>query len=420
MKHKFPFIKINAVLVLTCAFPAAGLQAQLLNPDQIKVSPGTVVSVYADFKNGSTGEFINDGQVYFFHHFTNDGKVGFTVSQQGTSYFSGEQEQIIDGELPSASVYSRFKNMVFNNNSTLSPFLLAADISVSGSLNFQSGIIDAESYNGRVIFEADGVHANAGDKSFVDGRVTKIGTAPFEYPVGDGGYYRPSLHGASDNSQDSYTSRYFLKNSNASYPHSSREDKIKSIDDRQYWEIQKESGLTNIVLTLTLDRAVTPEYIYDQAAGTEIHIVRWDASAGKWISQGGVADEAQSMVTSQVTGYGIFALARVVKSEEDEDDLTVHNALSPNGDGKNDYFLIQGIDKYPDNTVEIYNRWGVLVYHASGYNESDRVFRGLSSGRATVSRDAGLPSGTYFYILKYRANTGNRQKAGYLYINQND
>jgi hypothetical protein len=43
---------------------------------------------------------------------------------------------------------------------------------------------------------------------------------------------------------------------------------------------------------------------------------------------------------------------------------TVHNAFSPNGDGVNEMFTIDNIDDticYPENTVEIYNRWGVLV-----------------------------------------------------------
>ena len=122
-----------------------------------------------------------------------------------------------------------------------------------------------------------------------------------------------------------------------------------------------------------------------------------------WISEGGVTDTAQTMVTAQVSGYGIFTLARVTKVAEEKDDLIVHNAISPNGDNKNDFFFIKGISKYPDNNVEIYNRWGVLVYQTQGYNETDRVFRGFSDGRVTINRGSGLPTGTYFYILKTRS-----------------
>ncbi|MDA6071051.1 gliding motility-associated C-terminal domain-containing protein [Flavobacterium sp. AC] len=420
MKKKNHIIKTTTIFCFLFYCSLANLQAQLLNPDQIKVAPGTIVSVYFDFKNTSGGEFINDGQVHIFNHWTNDGKVYFTPSQQGTTYFTGNEEQIIDGDLPSPAVYTRLKNVVFNNNSGASPFLLATDISVSGNSNFQKGIIDADSYNGKVIFESNAVHSNTSNNSFVDGRVTKLGTAAFEYPVGDANYYRPSIHANSADNLDSYTSHYFLQNSDPAYPHNSKQDNIRLIDDKEYWEITKDSGLTKIVLSLTLNPETTPSYIYGESNDTQIQIVRWDPATAKWISEGGVADVAQTMVTAQVSGYGIFTVARVVKIPEEKDDLIVYNAVSPNGDDKNDFFIIKGIDKYPDNTVEIYNRWGVLVYQTNGYNESDRVFRGFSDGRATVNRGAGLPTGTYFYILKYKTVTNVKERTGYLHLNQDN
>jgi len=97
--------------------------------------------------------------------------------------------------------------------------------------------------------------------------------------------------------------------------------------------------------------------------------------------------------------------------------LEVFNAISPNGDGKNDFFLIQGIECYPDNTIEIYNRWGVLVYKTANYNNKDIVFNGFSDGRATVSKHDMLPVGTYFYILKFNdLNQKSHQLQGYLYL----
>ncbi|MDI5896084.1 gliding motility-associated C-terminal domain-containing protein, partial [Flavobacterium algoritolerans] len=107
--------------------------------------------------------------------------------------------------------------------------------------------------------------------------------------------------------------------------------------------------------------------------------------------------------------------------------ILVHNAISPNGDGINEKFIIDNIDDtvcYPDNTVEIYNRWGVLVYETKGYNNTTNVFDGTSLGRTTVSQSTGLPTGTYFYILNYTSvdNDGKimtNKKDGYLYIVNN-
>jgi gliding motility-associated-like protein len=97
--------------------------------------------------------------------------------------------------------------------------------------------------------------------------------------------------------------------------------------------------------------------------------------------------------------------------------IIIYNAVTANGDGVNDFFMIDGVDCYSTNTVEIYNRWGVLVYTADGYNNKDVVFNGYSDGRVTITRNDGLPVGTYYYIFRYTNFDGTvKQKAGYLYL----
>jgi gliding motility-associated-like protein len=106
--------------------------------------------------------------------------------------------------------------------------------------------------------------------------------------------------------------------------------------------------------------------------------------------------------------------------------ILVHNAFSPNGDNFNDKFVIDNIDQttcYPENTVEIYNRWGVLVFETKDYNNTTNAFDGFSRGRTTISAPSGLPAGTYFYILNYTAVDGNgaiqtHKKDGYLYLSR--
>ena len=101
----------------------------------------------------------------------------------------------------------------------------------------------------------------------------------------------------------------------------------------------------------------------------------------------------------------------------DDDDLEIFNAVTPNGDGSNDVFTISNIESYPDNELHIYNRWGVEVYNAKGYGQNGEYFSGESGGRATVEQGDLLPVGTYFYILRYRNNQGDdKKRAGYLYI----
>ncbi|PVX47887.1 putative repeat protein (TIGR01451 family)/gliding motility-associated-like protein [Flavobacterium sp. 103] len=104
--------------------------------------------------------------------------------------------------------------------------------------------------------------------------------------------------------------------------------------------------------------------------------------------------------------------------------IIVHNAFSANEDGRNDYFQIENLennDCYKNIRVEVFNRWGVLVFEKDNYNNEGNAFRGRSEGRTTINKNEGLPTGTYFYIISYDTVDGlgktlNVKKDGYLYL----
>lgn len=102
-----------------------------------------------------------------------------------------------------------------------------------------------------------------------------------------------------------------------------------------------------------------------------------------------------------------------------EEDIEVFNVVTPNGDGIHDVLTIRGLEDFPNNTIRIYNRWGVQVYATNAYNTQGNVFDGTSQGRATVDVDNKLPVGTYFYILDYENEDGiQKSLSGYIYINR--
>ncbi|WP_315100408.1 gliding motility-associated C-terminal domain-containing protein [Capnocytophaga sputigena] len=97
--------------------------------------------------------------------------------------------------------------------------------------------------------------------------------------------------------------------------------------------------------------------------------------------------------------------------------LVPYNGISVDGDGKNDYFHIGGIERYPNNVVRIYNRWGVKVFETEGYDNVTRVFRGISNGRVTVEQAEKLPQGTYYYVIEYYDSNNNKESlVGWLYL----
>lgn len=146
------------------------------------------------------------------------------------------------------------------------------------------------------------------------------------------------------------------------------------------------------------------------------------------------ADIAAEMVENQATVQAVDPKEQVITDKSDDNSIlendptilplnsckiTVYNAVSPNGDGINDIFKIDGIKCYSDAYVEIYDRWGVLVYDAYGYDNETVVFRGISEGRATVNKQKGLPDGTYFYVITYKTYLNEPLSlTGYLYISK--
>ena len=97
--------------------------------------------------------------------------------------------------------------------------------------------------------------------------------------------------------------------------------------------------------------------------------------------------------------------------------VVADNAMSANGDDKNDYFHIVGIENYPDNQVIIYNRKGEKVFTISHYDNRQRAFKGIVEGEVSLPNAALLPQDTYFYLIEYYDETRQLQRQiGWLYL----
>ncbi|MFZ1694897.1 MAG: gliding motility-associated C-terminal domain-containing protein, partial [Flavobacteriales bacterium] len=86
------------------------------------------------------------------------------------------------------------------------------------------------------------------------------------------------------------------------------------------------------------------------------------------------------------------------------DDLFIPEGFSPNGDGVNDRWEIRGIEAYPSSGLQVFNRWGKLVYEVDAYGNE---WEGRSRNGQT------LPDDTYFYVLNL---TGRRSYNGHVII----
>ncbi|MGX5817199.1 Calx-beta domain-containing protein [Chitinophaga lutea] len=92
----------------------------------------------------------------------------------------------------------------------------------------------------------------------------------------------------------------------------------------------------------------------------------------------------------------------VLRLQIEGNDLHFGNVFTPNGDGKNERFVIGGIEKYPGAMLQVFNRWGAQVYRSNDYQND--------------WNGSNLNEGTYYYILEVKKPEGTKQYKGWVTI----
>lgn len=150
------------------------------------------------------------------------------------------------------------------------------------------------------------------------------------------------------------------------------------------------SGLSNVVF---LSDPVLGAYTYNAATG----VLSYTPEAGKC--------GADSM-RYRITDLNGKTSEATIKINIVCDKILIFNGISPNGDGRNDTWTLLGIEQFPNNTVQVYNRWGNLVFEQSGYTNA-AAWNGQWKGKD-------LPDGTYFYLIELGDGAG--RMSGWLEI----
>jgi gliding motility-associated-like protein len=88
--------------------------------------------------------------------------------------------------------------------------------------------------------------------------------------------------------------------------------------------------------------------------------------------------------------------------------IKIPNAISPNGDNVNDDWVIENIEGFPNCEVEVYNRYGSLVWKSTGYKTN---WAGVNFRNGEV-----LPDGTYFYVIDLKSEVFKDPYKGYIQI----
>jgi gliding motility-associated-like protein len=160
-----------------------------------------------------------------------------------------------------------------------------------------------------------------------------------------------------------------------------------------------------------------PDFTFSPNGGTAPVTVNFsNASVNNAINSWSFGNGSSSSNVSDNSNYtapGIYSItlmitnsdgcqASVTKTLEINDqEFLIPDAFTPNGDGKNDLFEIKGIERYPDNELQVFNRWGNLVYSMKSYRNT---WDGTPNAKSIGSGK--LPAGTYFYIFLLNSGSG--------------
>ena len=103
---------------------------------------------------------------------------------------------------------------------------------------------------------------------------------------------------------------------------------------------------------------------------------------------------AGNYVLTITDNNGCLKTLTIALADSNCDGVVIHDAISPNGDGINDTWVIEGLQAYPHNTVQIFDKWGNEVFSETNYKND-------WSG---TNKNSLLPDGTYYYLVKLNAD----------------
>lgn len=272
-------------------------------------------------------------------------------------------------------------------------------------------------------FIEDAFYIGENDISMIDGYAAMTNKDTFTFPIGDDERLRP-LRITSSTKNSFAKCAYFYENPNTAtsingknYPINKKASEYLSVSKKEFWHLESDVPSS---ITLTWDDwsniGALAEYISD------VKVIGWHKEQQEWVNLGNTKVQggmAYGSVTSEVfvpNDYEIITLGGNDDKLEEFRTIELDNYfMTPNGDGKNDILVLEGLEKSPNNSIQIFNRYGVLVYSKLNYQND---FDGTSNVNSVIDRASGLESGIYFYIVTL---DDLRQKhQGYLYISSKE
>ncbi|WGU69709.1 M12 family metallo-peptidase [Capnocytophaga canimorsus] len=197
-----------------------------------------------------------------------------------------------------------------------------------------------------------------------------------------------------------------------------RDDKAPTFNETLPSNVSVEENNVPIQINLTaMDNCsavqVTKSQEERQENGNKVIIYKWEASdecGNKVTHEQKVIIKKSSKPTPPMGGVQPPA------GTEPTQEMIVYNGVSTES-GSENYLKFEPIENYKNLQIEIFNELGQKVYESKNYQKNGEVFRGYANVKGVFRKGKRLPTGTYFYILKYQDITGkSNTKQGYLFV----
>jgi gliding motility-associated-like protein len=356
------------------------------------------IQIHDDGLVGFHMDIINNGA---FNQ--NKGLVGFYSLDKALTISGGSNPVFYDFEVAvDNDLYIDNTVGVLNNANFIAGDIITSRVASEVNINF----LNSSFYNGE------------NNNTKIDGYAAISKKMEFTFPIGQYGKLR-SLSIASVTSNDYAKSAYYFEDPNTpsivgtNFDTNLKENEFLAVSEYEFWHL--ESNIPSKV-TLTWDEDSNVELYADFIS--DLKVVGWSVVDKIWVNLGSTnveGDFRNGSVTSEEfipNDYEILTIGGNSDILETLSNITLDNYyMTPNGDGINDYLKIDGVESSVNNTLQIFNRYGIMVYSKKNYANE---FNGISNVSGVISQNSGLSSGIYYYIITL--NDLNIKHQGYLYL----
>lgn len=294
---------------------------------------------------------------------------------------------------------SVFGDVYITDNQTLSIHVPAT--------HFHEGVIHTDAdQSGSVLFLPDNHGFDAHHGSHIAAQVSSLNTADFTFPTGDQGVYQPLRIEQGSAGELTATFEY------QAFPGSTSPPGVERVSDRFYWTTQGDksgrlwlSWNSFSELNSLTDELAALVMLGHTGSGWEVIPAKLapfalDGATPSSLDQGAIS----SLEVLNFNRFEAFTLGSVSLATT----LNISEGFSPNGDGINDSWYIENIERSPQARIWVYNRWGEEVFYSPGnYNNN---WDGTYKNNTTK-----LPAASYLYRIDQN-NNGSIEHEGWIYI----